>query len=270
MSDLGRASVTRCEFNAEGVRFLVTGAAGLVGRALVERFASAGATVIAVDRTEQLLDAVAADWPAHVGTLAVDLSDAESVERLRDHPYLTDIDVLVNNAAVTHLRSSLLDTSAAELDLIHAVNVRAVTLLSGLVVSKWRESDTSGCIINLSSPGATRAHENQAAYDGSKGAIEALTRAMAVEWGAYGVRVNALAPAQVQDHRLAVGDAPLGWASTGRDVADAALWLVSDAATIVTGQVIALDGGLLARLRTPDSANPQANLFLVDAKEGTR
>lgn len=249
MTGANGAATTRVRFDASGVRFVVTGAAGLVGRALVARLAEVGAEVTALDRTADVLRDASEEWPSRVATVIADLSDAEAVAGLADHPGVRNADVLINNAAVTHLTTPLLDTTVADLDAISNVNVRATTLLSQIVVRRWRDDCRSGCIVNMSSPGATRAHDNQAAYDGSKGAIEALTRAMAVEWGALGVRVNALAPARVQRERQPVTDAPLGWTSTGRDIADAALWLVSDAAAVVTGQVIALDGGLLARLR---------------------
>ena len=242
--------VARCSVDAAGLRFAVTGAAGLIGRRLVANFAAAGAEVLALDHAEESLTDAAQRWPSTVRPIVVDLADPVAIERLADDPDFGAVNVLVNNAAVTYLRDPLLDTTATTLDLIHAVNYRATVLLSQLVVRRWQAVGISGCIINISSPGAARAHEDQAAYDASKGAIEAITRAMAVEWGRLGVRVNALAPASVGDGRRAVTDAPLGWSATGDDVAAASLWLASDAAVIVTGHVLALDGGLLARLRT--------------------
>lgn len=252
-----RAAI-RCGFDARGARFLVTGAAGLIGRDLVQTFTAAGGVVVAVDSNEPALLDAAKHWPSSVSVIIADLADPAAISELAADPRIRDLDVLVNNAAITYLRHPLLDTSATDLDLVLAVNVRAATLLSQLVVSQWRSRGATGCIVNMSSPGAARAHENQAVYDASKGAVEALTRAMAVEWGSLGVRVNALAPASVQGRRAPVDDAPLGWSATGRDVADAVLWLASDAAGIVSGQVIALDGGLLARLRTSDRVDALA------------
>lgn len=235
----------RGRFDATGMRFLITGASGIIGRALVRRVVAAGGTAIAVVRRPRAVE----DIPGVI-TRVADLSEKQGLEHLLRDPELADIDVLVNNAGHTALRDSLLDTSPESIDLIHAVNVRAPVMLAQHVVRCWRASGRSGSIVNLSSPGAARAHEDQAVYDGSKGAIEALTRAMAVEWGPYSVRVNALAPARVVgDERVAVGDAPLGVSTSADDVADAVLWLASDAAGVITGQVLALDGGLLARLR---------------------
>lgn len=236
----------RSTFDATGSRFLVTGAGGVIGRTLVRRIAAVGGTVIAILRD----GAAPQGWPDGVITRIVDLSDARSVAELLDDGELADLDVIVNNAGYTTLRAPLLDTTLEEIDAIHAVNVRAPVLISQHAVRYWRAAGRGGSIVNLSSPGAVRAHDDQAVYDGSKGAIDALTRAMAVEWGAYGVRVNALAPARVVGaERISVTDAPLGWSASASDVADAVLWLASDAAGIVSGQIIALDGGLLARLR---------------------
>lgn len=248
-----KPAIIKTNFDAHGSRILVTGAGGLIGRTLVTKFSTLGAQVIAVDRNTEILESAAQHWPNEVLTLAVDLADAESVVLLKNHPYLTEIDVLVNNAAITQLRSSLLETAPADIDLIQAVNVRAVIMLSQIMVRHWITSARGGCIVHLSSMGASRAHENQGVYDSSKGAIDTLTRVMAVEWGKYGIRINALAPAAVSEVRQPVTDAPLGWASTGLDIANAILWLASDAAMVVTGQIIALDGGLLSRLRTHET-----------------
>lgn len=231
-----------------GAIILITGAAGLVGRGLADAAIEAGARVIAVDRTPELLAEAA--FPEAVTPIALDLRDVSAIDELAGHPLLAKVDVLVNNAAVTTVRHALVDIPAADVDAILEVNVRACVLLSRTLVRGWISRSAPGVIVNISSPGALRAHDDQAVYDASKGAIDALTRAMAVEWGAHDVRVNAVAPAAVARDRRPAGDVPLGRGAGVDDVAAAVLWLASPSAEMVTGQVLAVDGGLLAQLRT--------------------
>jgi 3-oxoacyl-[acyl-carrier protein] reductase len=115
-----------------------------------------------------------------------------------------------------------------------------------------------GVIINVSSGGATRAHRGNAAYDATKGGIEALTRAMAVDLAPYGVRVNGLIPGSIDSRGMSPdvkkqrGEAiPMGRMGEPEDMTGAAVFLASDDAAYVTGQLIAVDGGILAAMRSP-------------------
>jgi 3-oxoacyl-[acyl-carrier protein] reductase len=120
-----------------------------------------------------------------------------------------------------------------------------------------------GCIVNISSVGGSRAHRSMAPYDASKGGIEAATRAMAVDLAPHNIRVNAVAPGAVRTDRWdGVPDAevqrrrrgiPLNREGTAEDTAAAVAFLCSEDAAYITGQVLAVDGGLLAQLRPPDA-----------------
>ena len=114
-----------------------------------------------------------------------------------------------------------------------------------------------GCIINMSSGGATRAHRSFTAYDATKGGIEALTRAMAIDLAGYGIRVNALMPGSIDtasqgdEYRQKSGvNIPLGTVGEPEDMTGAALFLASNDASYITGDVIKVDGGMLAQQRS--------------------
>ena len=108
-----------------------------------------------------------------------------------------------------------------------------------------------GCIINISSAGGLRAHRGLAGYDASKGAIDSLTRSMALDLAPLGIRVNAVAPGQIRNVPREAGGIPLGRSGTPEDVAAMVAFLASDAAAYITGQVIYVDGGLTAQLSPP-------------------
>ncbi len=180
-------------FDYTGERVLVTGAAGLIGRALVHRFADAGAGVLAVDVDADGLK-VSRRRPG-VATMANDLAredvaDAVFAGLVQDG----GLDVLVNNAAMTEVRTPLIDISAGLWDAVIAANLRSAYLLSVRAARLWRDAGRGGAIVNLSSPGGSRAHEDQSAYDVTKAGIEALSRAIAVELGGLGIRANCIAP----------------------------------------------------------------------------
>ena len=169
------------------------------------------------------------------------------------------IDLLVNNAA--RLRSQdFLNLDEEEYHLSFESNVRIVYEISQLVAHHMAERG-SGCIINISSVGGLRGHRGLAGYDASKGAMDALTRSMAVDLAPHGIRVNAVAPGAT---RKTVGDAkteeryaqmaggiPLGRLGRPEDIGAAVAFLASEAGGYITGQVIYVDGGLTAQLTPP-------------------
>jgi NAD(P)-dependent dehydrogenase (short-subunit alcohol dehydrogenase family) len=137
------------------------------------------------------------------------------------------------------------------------VNLKG-SFLCGLRAAKLMAERGEGVIINVSSGGATRAHRGNAAYDATKGGIEALTRAMAVDLAPYGVRVNGLIPGSIDakgmspDVKKERGEAiPMGRVGEPEDMTGAAVFLASEDASYVTGQLIAVDGGILAAMRSP-------------------
>ncbi|NVI90268.1 SDR family NAD(P)-dependent oxidoreductase [Actinomadura sp. BRA 177] len=243
-------------FDYTGERVLVTGAAGLIGRALVHRFADAGAGVLAVDVDADGLKVF--DAVQGVATMAGDLAredvaDAVFAGLVQDG----GLDVLVNNAAMTEVRTPLIDISAGLWDAVIAANLRSAYLLSVRAARLWRDAGRGGAIVNLSSPGGSRAHEDQSAYDVTKAGIEALSRAIAVELGGLGIRANCIAPASVVGEIRPATDLPTGRTTAPEEVADAALYLASPAAAQLNGHVLHLDGGLHARLRTDPAQEQQ-------------
>jgi NAD(P)-dependent dehydrogenase (short-subunit alcohol dehydrogenase family) len=239
-------------FDYHGERVVVTGAAGLIGRALVTRFAEVGAQVLAVDRDAEGLK-VFADT-ARVSTFAGDLGREDVADAVfaRLEP-LGGLDVLVNNAAITEYRIPFIELDTPVWDEIMAANLRSAYLLSVRAARLWRAAGRGGAIVSLSSPGGTRAHEDQSAYDVTKAGIEALSRAIAVELGGAGIRANCIAPASVVGEVRPADDLPSGRTTAPEEVAEAALFLASPAAAQLNGHTLHLDGGLHARLRTDPS-----------------
>ena len=240
---------------------LVTGAGTGIGRALAERFADAGCTVVVNDVNAASATAVAADINAAGGTalgIAADVSNGAQVSAMFDRvmdEYGT-IDVLVNNAGMVSPMLHFFDADEAWWRRIIDVNLTGHFLVSH-PVARIMAKQGGGSIINMSSGGATRAHRAFTAYDATKGGIEALTRAMALDLGPYNIRINALMPGSidttgmnVEERALRGENVPLGRIGEPADMTGAALFLASDDATYITGDVIKIDGGMLAQQRS--------------------
>ena len=240
---------------------VVTGAGRGIGRAIAERFAEQGATVVVNDvdaaAASDTLDAITAAGgtasaaPADVadGTQVADMFD----EILERHD---TVDVLVNNAGLVAPMLHFFDADEAWWRRILDVNLTGHFLCSHRAARIMAKAG-GGAIINMSSGGATRAHRAFTAYDATKGGIEALTRAMALDLGPYGIRVNALMPGSIDtsgldlDQRQLRGEnVPLGRIGEPHDLTGAALFLASDDAAYITGDVIRVDGGMLAQQRS--------------------
>ena len=241
---------------------IVTGAAHGIGRAIAERYGTEGATVVVCDVDAAGADAVAksiADARGRATAIVTDVSDKAAVDRLFDETLdrFGTVDVLVNNAGLTSTERHFLDGDEEWWDRIHAVNLKG-SFLCGLRAAKEMAQRGEGVIINVSSGGATRAHRGNAAYDATKGGIEALTRAMAVDLAPYAVRVNGLIPGAIDskgmdpDLKRERGEAiPMGRMGDPADMTGAAVFLASDDADYVTGHLLAVDGGILAAMRSP-------------------
>jgi 3-oxoacyl-[acyl-carrier protein] reductase len=245
------------ESGLAGKTALVTGGSRGIGRAIVERLAADGmdVTFLYAGNTEAADAVVAAGKAAGHAIRAdrVDIRDpqacVDAVERVIERREA--IDLLVNNAGV--IRDNLL--VALEPDDVATVLDTNVTGLFNVTraVAPHMTARRSGCIVNLSSVAATRGGRGQSNYAASKGAIEAFTRAMAVELGPRRIRVNAVAPGVIdtemsQDVRDLAGDEALKRIVLRRygkagDVANAVWFLASDLAAYVTGTVLHVDGG---------------------------
>jgi len=240
---------------------VVTGAGRGIGQAIAVRFASAGSHVIVNDldavHTDDTVRRIAADGH-DAGAIGADVSDADQVGAMFDAVLDRHgtVDVLVNNAGLVSPMIHFLEADEAWWRRIIDVNLTG-HFLCGHRAARIMAERGSGSIINMSSGGATRAHRAFTAYDASKGGIEALTRAMAVDLGPYGVRVNALMPGSIdtqgfdaegRKHRGV--NIPLERIGDPDDMAGPALFLASDDASYVTGHVLQVDGGMLAQQRS--------------------
>ena len=240
---------------------VVTGAGKGIGRAIAEKFAAAGAHVVVNDIRADAVDAVVAAITASGGTavgVTADVSDSAQVATIFDTAIeaFGTVDVLVNNAGIVSPMLHFLEADEAWWRRIIDVNLTGHFLCSHRA-ARIMVDQGAGVIINMSSGGAPRAHRAFTAYDASKGGIEALARAMALDLGPYGIRVCALVPGSIdcegmdeEARRLRGENIPLGRPGDPDDMAGPALFLASDAARYITGDAIRVDGGMLAQQRS--------------------
>lgn len=250
---------------------LVTGAAQGIGRAIAEAFAAQGARVAAhlfsgagplpdgVERehrvaapgaAEETAGRLAARGAQAVATVEEDLSAPGAAGRIFTavEDLLGPVDVLVNNAAHCETPDDVLSLSPDGLQRHYGVNVFAPALLTG-ELARRRGGEGTACVVNLSTD-AARAFPGQLGYGTSKAALEAFTRAAALDLGPLGIRVNAVAPGPVQTGwmsqdlvREVASAVPLRRVGEPADIADAVLFLASDQARWVTGQILQVAGG---------------------------
>ena len=245
----------------KGKVVLVTGAGRGIGRAIAQRFAEAGSAVAANDVDGEAAAATAEAVTDRGGTamaVPADVSDSSQVAAMVDAVMAEHgrIDVLVNNAGIVSPTLHFFEATEEWWRRIIDVNLTGHFLVSQPVARIMARAG-SGSIINMSSGGATRAHRSFTAYDATKGGIEALTRAMALDLGPYNVRVNALVPGSIDtsgmtaDQRALRGEnVPLGRIGEPFDMAGAALFLACDEAAYITGVTLRVDGGMLAQQRS--------------------
>lgn len=251
--------------------YVVTGGGRGVGRAIVERLLATGGAVVAVE-----LDPTAMTWikdhPARPRFSAVigSAANQDVADRAADQAQaLGQLTGWVNNAAV--FRDASLDTAPASevLNLI-AVNLAPTVIGCGTAIRRFLAAGSGGAIVNVSSHQAQRAVRGALPYATAKAALEGLTRAAAVDHGAAGIRVNAVALGSIRTERydahLAEADPqtaarterqmaqlhPLGRVGRAEEAADTAAYLLSDAASYISGATIPVDGGRAARGPDPE------------------
>jgi 3-oxoacyl-[acyl-carrier protein] reductase len=244
---------------------VVTGAAKGIGQGIAFRLAAERMQIVAADTDGESLGVTAGslrDQGATVLAFHGDLSRADDIGRLFDEALeaFGTVDLLVNNAADLE-RRRLLDEHEALLNLQLSANIKGPYLCAQRAAAIMRDAG-GGTIVHISSVGALRAHHRGFPYDVTKGAINAMTMAMAVDLGEYGIRVNAVGPGVTytyrtvtyEDHpsyRAAINGIPLRRSGTVFDIASAVAFLASTEAGYITGQVIYVDGGLTAQLAPP-------------------
>lgn len=240
----------------EGKTAIVTGAASGFGAGIARRFAAEGARVMVADLNGAGAEALAAE----IGSLAqqVDVAKDASVKAMVAAAMAEwgRVDILVNNAGVTHLPQPLEDVSEEEFDRVLAVNAKSIYLTARHLVPAMKAAG-KGAILNIASTAGVSPRPRLNWYNASKGWVITATRAMAVELAPHGVRVNALNPVAGETPLLAsfmgedtpemrakfLSTIPLGRFSTPEDLANAALFLCSDEASMITGVGLEVDGG---------------------------
>jgi L-xylulose reductase len=233
-------------------RVLVTGAGKGIGRATALKLAAEGAQVTAVARTMADLDSLREETACTVALL--DLRDAAAVEAFGRS--LPPTDFLVNCAGIVTLQP-FLDTTIADFDEVLAVNVRAAMILGQAVGRSLVARQQGGAIVNVSSTASFLGQPGHTAYGVSKGGLDALTRAMAVELGPFGIRTNTVNPTVTLTEMATkawsdpeksgplLRRIPLGRFAKPEEVADAILFLLSDRASMINGETVRVDGGHL-------------------------
>lgn len=245
----------------QGKVVLVTGAAHGIGRAIALRFGAEGSTVVVNDvdlaAAQQVAQSIEADGGTALAVMA-DVADVAAVQAMFATvvQQFGTVDVLVNNASLTKTERHLLEADGDWWRRIIDVNLSG-SFYCSLQAAQLMARRRSGVIINLSSGAATRAHRGNVAYDAAKGGIEAMTRAMALDLGFYGIRVNALVPGSVdtsgmpQPIKQARGEnIPLGRVGEPSELAGPAAFLASDDASYITGHCLVVDGGMLSQQRS--------------------
>ena len=235
---------------------VVTGASSGIGEAIARRFVADGWDVLTGSRSEP--DLGGANWlrtdvadPAQADALV-----AAAVERIGS------LDVVVNNAGV-QVEKTVADTSDAEFEHVMDTNVRGVFNICRAAVRQMAGRPGGGVIINIASIAAAHADAGMAVYNASKGAVEALTRAIAIDHGHQGIRCVAVSPGWIATaladavfdleadpdaaRQAAIERHPIGRLGTPHDIAEVVFWLASPAASFVSGSVFTVDGGLTAQ-----------------------
>lgn len=241
---------------------IVTGGGSGFGEGIAKRFAAEGASVVIGDLNLAAAEKVAAEINKagqKALPVAADVSQNVQMKALVEKTIeaFGGLDIMVNNAGMPQRNASLLNTDEATFDRLFAVNVKSIYLSAQHAIPEMRKRG-GGCFINIASTAGVRPRPGLVWYNGSKGAVITLTRAMAVELAPEQIRVNALNPVAGLTPMLKefmggeetpemkakfVSTIPIGRFSTPADIANAALYLASDEANFITGVCMEVDGG---------------------------
>lgn len=237
---------------------LVTGAGSGFGRGIAARFAEEGAKLVVADINEESAKNVAGEIGDSAIAVVADVSKNSDVEAMIQQSVAQwgRLDILVNNAGTTHRNKPMTEVTEEEFDRIFAVNVKSVFLTARHGVPLMKEQG-QGVILNVASTAGLRPRPGLAWYNTSKGAMITATKAMAIELASFKIRVNAINPVAGETGMLHlfmgedtpekraqfVSSIPWGRLSQPQDMANAALFLCSDEADMVTGTCMEVDGG---------------------------
>ncbi|MFE9127244.1 SDR family NAD(P)-dependent oxidoreductase [Streptomyces sp. NPDC007148] len=243
----------------DGITTLVTGAGRGLGRGIAAALAASGADVILVSRSSREIEEAAGQIRRRGGrgrAVTCDISDSDRFAAVLDET--GPVDVLVNNAG-TNIPQTFCEVDGATFDRILDLNLRAAYFATQAVVRQMIARGSGGSIINVSSQMGRVGAANRSVYCASKHALEGMTKALAVELGPRGIRVNAVAPTYVETPMTAsfladpefrtdaLQRIPLGRLGSVEDVAEAVVFLASPAASFITGTSLLIDGGYTAQ-----------------------
>jgi 3-oxoacyl-[acyl-carrier protein] reductase len=243
----------------QGKRALVTGAASGFGKGIAETFTREGARVAVVDLNLEGAQKVAQDLGNGAIAIRCDVSKAEDVAAAvqQANDSFGGLDIVVNNAGWTNANSPLMETDEATFRKIYDINVLSIFHMTKTCVPLWRAAN-GGVMINIGSVAGIRPRPGLTWYNSSKGAVNLMTKSLAVELAPDKIRVNCVAPVMgatglleqfmglpdtPENRKKFIATIPLGRLSEASDIANAVLYLASEEANFITGVVLEVDGG---------------------------
>ena len=238
---------------------IVTGAGGGFGEGVAQAYVREGARVVVADINAEAARRVASALGDHASAFTCDVTQKSQVEALVQHCVNTfgAPDIVVNNAGTTHKNRPMLEVDEATFDKVFAVNVKSIFHMTHAILPLMRQKG-GGVILNVGSVAGIRPRPGLSWYNASKGAVNLLSKSMAVELGPENIRVNAICPVMgvtglfedfmglpdtPQNRAKFIATIPMGRFATPTDVAAAAVFLASDAAEFFTGIEFPVDGG---------------------------